>query len=64
MVVVVGYCYYHRLLDNQCWPYTKAEADGFRLETGSGHLRYPGQPGHVLPGSNGSDPDSASDHVH
>ena len=43
---------------------------GSRVETGSGH---PGQPGHVLSGSSGSDPvykisgsdpDSLLDHVH
>ena len=44
-----------------------------RVETGSGYLGYPGQPGHVLSGSSMSDlvykisgfnPDSALDHVH
>ena len=44
-----------------------------RVETGSGHLGYRGQPGHVLSGSSrsdpvykisGSDPDSALDHMH
>ena len=44
----------------------------YRVETGSGHLGYPGQPGHVLSGSSGSYPiykisrsdlDSALDHL-
>ena len=43
-----------------------------RVETGLGHPDYPGQPGHVLSGSSGSDtvyeisgsdPDSALDYV-
>ena len=44
-----------------------------RVEIGSGHLGYPGQPGHFLSRSSrsdlfykisGSDPNSALDHVH
>ena len=44
-----------------------------RVETGSGHPGYPGQPGHVLSRSSGSDPlykisgcdpDSVLNHVH